>query len=184
MSATLSRNTVDPNETVFIEGSVRGSQERNISVFLGEEKIKDVGPLNGTFRIPVDADEVDGRELRLESGESMSSFDLEVNPHIELSELEVDGSPALRTSTPVCVNLSASEEVELELYHNQELIGDQAADRRTCFNSSIKEGRNHFQLNANSSDGGTITRTLTYRADSAEMPENFNQTTPPATDDS
>ena len=85
-SASLSHSTADYNDTVYIEGYIEGDRKRNASVFLGEERISDLGPLNGSFRIPIEAREIEGRQLRLETDFRTLDFDIDVNSQSNISE--------------------------------------------------------------------------------------------------
>ena len=135
MSATLSQNSANPNETVYIQGSITGDQERKVSVLLGEEKITEIGPLNGSFKIPVKASEVEGRELSLEAGGKTSSLNLDVNyPETEL-----------KPETPGNCNKSFYEPLIFSKGLNLEVVGIQA-DRDPCQNSSNTDRISFFNL--------------------------------------
>lgn len=67
INASLTYTSTDNNKTAYIEGSIYGDRKRNITLYIGKEKITEKGPLNGTFRIPVDIKKIGDGEIRLRS---------------------------------------------------------------------------------------------------------------------
>lgn len=128
LSANLSTNSADYNETVYINGEVESNEERKVSVFLGNERISQVGPLNGSFRVPVEASEVNDRELRMKSDYRTMTFDLEVDSKTDLSELDSEDENN-------CINASSNRILGFNNHNSLEIFGDH--DSKPCLNSSI-----------------------------------------------
>ena len=143
MSATLSHNSANPNETVYIEGSIHGDRKRNASVFLGDEKVSEVGPLNGSFRIPVEVSEIDGRELSLQSNGRISTFDLKVI---------AENNSSKSVTEKDCINFPVQERLGFESTHNDSLI-EKMDVGAPCFNPSIPRGSLLFEV-GNQINGG------------------------------
>ena len=157
MNAALSQSSADSNETVYIQGSITGNRKQKLLVFLGEEKISEKGPLNGSFRIPVEASTIDGRELRIESNGRSSTFDLKVNP---IEEVDAVNTPGLSSSE--CASDISHKPFDMEQNHHLNFIGTSAYERIDCFNSSMS-ANNPFDVVENSQIDGDITQTPDHR---------------------
>lgn len=109
------------------EGNIEGDEKRNISVFLGEEQILEKDPLNGEFKIPIDANEVNDRELKLVSNDREIRFSLDVNSPQDSESKDSND----------CITPSSQGILGVNMPHNEGLIG--ADNSRPCFNSSTDD---------------------------------------------
>lgn len=161
INASLSHSSADYNDTVYIEGFIEGNEKRRISVFLGSEKISELGPLNDSFRIPIEAKEVKNRELRIESGDTISTFDLEVNSPIDAADPEFSK----------CSTESSQEPLGFSMFHNFDLFGIHEETMRPCYDLSGIPGPSLFSSENSSHKGEDIREN--YVNDSSNQSTNY-----------